>query len=514
MEKYLGIELGSTRIKAVLIDGSCAMLASGSHEWENKLEDSVWTYDLDDAVAGLQDAYRRLAEDYKNKFGEVLARLDGVGISGMMHGYLVFDENDNQLVPFRTWRNTITERAAAEITERFRFNIPQRWSAAHLYQAILNNEPHIGRIAHMTTLAGYIHWKLTGRKVIGVGDASGMFPIDSDTNNYDAGMLDIFNSLVGFKLENILPQVLNAGDNAGELTDQGAKLLDPEGALFAGAPFCPPEGDAGTGMVATNSITERTGNVSAGTSVFAMIVLEKPLSAVYTEVDMVTTPDGKPVAMVHCNSCTSDLDAWFGLLGESAAVMGAEFDKSALYTALFKKALEGDADGGGLLSYNYYSGEPITGLDGGRPLFLRNPDSALSLANFIRTLLYSTMATLKIGMDILTDKENVKLEKLLGHGGLFKTTDAGQRVMAAALNVPAAVMESAGEGGAWGIALLAAYAVKGANESLDVFLNRVFANQASSLVCPDPRDAAGFAEYMKRYKACLPVERAAVENLR
>jgi sugar (pentulose or hexulose) kinase len=436
----------------------------------------------------------------------------------MMHGHLVFDKAGNQLVPFRTWRNTITEQAAAALTEQFAFNIPQRWNIAHLYQAMLNKEPHVKDIAFLTTLAGYVHWKLTGRKALGVGDASGMFPIDSTINDYNRRMLQQFDGISagsGWKLEDILPKVLNAGEDAGALTEEGAKLLDPAGHLKAGIPLCPPEGDAGTGMVATNSVAERTGNISAGTSVFAMIVLEKALSKVYTEIDMITTPSGKPVAMVHCNNCTSDLDAWVKLFGELTELLGAKAEKPALYDALYYKALEGDADCGGLVPYNYYAGEPITGLDQGRPLFVRSPDSRFTLANFMRALLFSTMGTLKIGMDILTEKEKVRLDQLLGHGGLFKTKGAGQKLMAAALNVPVSVMESAGEGGAWGIALLAAYRKhKNEGETLEAFLTqRVFANNAGERADPDPKDVQGFAVFMSRYTAGLAVERAAVEHL-
>ncbi|GHV75236.1 ATPase [Spirochaetia bacterium] len=512
----LGIELGSTRIKAVLIGEDYATLASGGFAWENRLEDGVWTYHLDDAWSGLRAAVKELAGDYRSRYGKPLTEVGAIGISAMMHGYLAFDKDGKQLANFRTWRNTTTDQAAKLLTEKFQFNIPQRWSIAHLYQAILNKEAHVKDISYLTTLAGYVHWKLTGEKVIGVGEASGMFPIDSKTNNYNAEMVGQFDSLIGgigWKLRDILPKVLNAGTLAGVLTAEGAALLDPTGMLKAGIPLCPPEGDAGTGMVATNSVAVRTGNVSAGTSVFAMVVLEKELSQVYPEIDMVTTPAGKPVAMAHCNSCTSDLDAWVKLFGEVTETFGAKVDKGKLYDTLYEAALSGDADCGGLLSYNYYAGEPVTGLEQGRPLFVRTPDSRLSLANFMRSLLFSAMATLKLGMDILTEKEHVRLDKLLGHGGLFKTKGVGQRLMAAALQTPVAVMETAGEGGAWGIALLAAYMQqKNAGESLETFLaQKVFVKNAGKLVEPDTKDVDGFTTFIQQYTKGLAIEKAAVE---
>ncbi|MDR2418255.1 MAG: FGGY-family carbohydrate kinase [Treponema sp.] len=517
----VGIELGSTRIKAMLIDTSeprYTPIASGAYDWENRLENNVWTYHLDDVWIGIQSSFQALVSDVQRRYGTQLISTGAIGISAMMHGYLVFDKAGVQLTPFRTWRNTITEQAARALTETFRFNVPQRWSIAHLYQAMLNNEPHIPNIAFITTLAGYVHWRLTGQKSLGIGDASGMFPIDSAINDYHQGMLRQFDELTqdcGWKLKDILPTVLCAGENAGALTPEGANLLDPSGGLQADIPFCPPEGDAGTGMVATNSVKERTGNVSAGTSIFAMLVLEKPLAKVWTEVDMVTTPSGKPVAMVHCNNCTSDLDAWVKLFVELNALTGAKIEKPALYDALYYKALEGDADCGGLVSYNYYGGEPVTQMEQGRPLFVRLPDSRLTLANFMRATLFSTMATLKLGMDILTEQEQVRLDNLLGHGGLFKTKGVGQRLLAAALKVPITVMESAGEGGAWGIALLAAYMLeKGAKEPLESYLaEKVFAGNAGSRLEPDPKDEAGFTAFMKRYKAGLAIERSAVESL-
>ncbi|MDR2739248.1 MAG: FGGY-family carbohydrate kinase [Treponema sp.] len=516
----LGIELGSTRIKAVLIGEDCTTLASGGETWENRLENGLWTYRLDEAWQGLQSAVQKLSAEVQNRYGVPLTTVGAIGISGMMHGYLAFDKDGKQLAPFLTWRNTNTERSAKLLTDKFGFNIPLRWSIAQLYQAILNKEDHLKDISYLTTLAGYVHWKLTGQRVLGIGEASGMFPIDSKINNYNAGMIDQFDSLTGdlkdsWKLRDILPRVLSAGEDAGSLTAQGAVLLDPSGSFKAGIPLCPPEGDAGTGMVATNSVAERTGNISAGTSVFAMVVLEKDLSRVYPEIDMVTTPTGKPVAMVHCNNCTSDLDAWVKLFGEITEAFAAKVDKPRLYDGLYEKALEGDADCGGLLSYNYYAGEPITVLEQGRPLFTRKADSRFTLANFMRSLLFSTMATLKIGMDILTEKEHVRLDKLLGHGGLFKTKVVGQRLMAAALKTPVAVMETAGEGGAWGIALLAAYGQqKNPGELLEVFLaQKVFDKNSGELVEPDAKDMQGFSAFIQRYERGLAIEKAAVEYL-
>jgi len=516
----LGIELGSTRVKAVLIDENYAPIASGGYDWENRLENGVWTYHLDDVWKGLQESFRNLADDVQKRYGVQLAAVGAIGISAMMHGYLPFNKSGELLVPFRTWRNTITEKAAAALTGEFQFNIPQRWSIAHLYQAILNKEDHVKDIAFITTLAGYVHWKLTGQKVLGIDDASGMFPIDSTINNFNQKMFQRFTEIIkplGFSwnINDLLPKVLSAGENAGSLTAEGAKLLDPSGSLKAGIPFCPPEGDAGTGMVATNSVAERTGNVSAGTSIFAMIVMEKALSKLYTEIDMVTTPAGKPVAMVHCNNCTTDLDAWVKLFRELADLTGAKIEKPALYDALYFKALEGEADCGGLLSYNYHAGEHTTGFEQGRPLFVRSQESNFTLANFMRTLIFSTMGTLKLGMDILTEKEHIRLDNLLGHGGLFKTKGVGQRLMAGALNTPVSVMESAGEGGAWGIALLAAYMAQGQKGlPLEKFLaDKVFGDAKGDKVEPDPKDVEGFKKFMERYSAGLKIERAAVENL-
>ena len=517
----LGVEFGSTRIKAVLTDPAGNPIAQGAHDWENQLVDNIWTYDLKDVWAGLQDCYADMLRDVHERYGCDIVKLDAIGMSAMMHGYIVLDGNDRQLVPFRTWRNTITGEAAAILTEKLNFNIPQRWSIAHLYQAILNGEPHVPAIRTLTTLAGYVHWQLTGRKVVGVGEGAGMFPVDSTINDYDPRMMDIFDGLIAdkgyaWKLRDIIPQILVAGENAGCLTEAGAKLLDVSGKLQPGIPFCPPEGDAGTGMVATNSVAQRTGNVSAGTSVFAMIVLEKGLSKVYPQIDMVTTPTGKPVAMVHCNNCTSDLNAWVKLFGEFAETFGMKLDANDLYGTLYRKALEADADLGGLLAYNYFSGEHVTGFDEGRPLFARLPDSRFTLANFMRTHLYAALASLKIGMNILLDEEGVKVDQILGHGGLFKTKGVGQSIMAAAINTPVSVMETAGEGGAWGIALLAGYMVdKKDGETLEDYLaNRIFAGKLGETIAPKPEDVASFNAYIDRFVAGMPIERAAVETLK
>lgn len=517
----LGIEFGSTRIKAVLIGDDHTPIASGSHEWENQFENGIWTYSLEDVWTGLQESYRKLSNDVSEKYDTSLRSIGAIGFSGMMHGYLPLDKDGNLLVPFRTWRNTMTGQAQEELTELFQFNIPQRWSIAHLYQAILNKEPHIKDIHYLTTLAGYVHWKLTGQKVLGVGEASGMFPIDSMTNDYDEHMIGLFNQRIkvesiSWKLQDILPKVLVAGETAGALTEEGARLLDPTGQLRAGIPLCPPEGDAETGMVATNSVAERTGNVSAGTSVFAMIVLEKPLSKVYPEVDIVTTPTGKPVAMVHSNNCTTDLNAWVSLFQEFTNVLGVEINQSRLFEMLYQQALAGDADGGGLLAYNYFSGEHITHLEEGRPLFVRTPESRFTLANFMRVHLFSALGALKIGMDILFEQEQVKIDQIFGHGGFFKTKEVGQRVMAVAMNVPVSVMETAGEGGAWGMAVLASYLLhKAKDEPLEAYLsNKVFAGESGTTIAPDQRDVVGFTAFMERYKKGLSIERAAVDSLR
>ena len=517
----LGIELGSTRIKAVLIGEYHTPIASGSHEWENQYENGIWTYRLEDVWTGLRESYRNLSSEVSEKYNTPLKTLDAIGFSAMMHGYMAFDRNGDLLVPFRTWRNTITAQAAEILTDLFQFNIPQRWSIAHLYQAILNQEPHITEISHLTTLAGYVHWKLTGQKVLGVGEASGMFPIDSQTNDYDGHLLKLFNEQlkaknVSWTLQDILPKVLVAGDAGGILSEEGARRLDPRGPLLAGTKLCPPEGDAGTGMVATNSVAIRTGNVSAGTSVFAMIVLEKALSKLYPEIDMVTTPTGKPVAMVHSNNCTSDLNAWVDLFHEFTRALGVDVNEARLYEILYRQALTGDADGGGLLAYNYLSGEHITHLEEGRPLLVRTPESRFTLSNFMRVHLFSALGALKIGMDILFEQEKVKLDQLLGHGGFFKTKDVGQRIMAAAMNVPVSVMETAGEGGAWGIALLASYMLhKTGEQPLEAYLSsKVFAGENGTTIAPDPADVAGFVAFMERYKKGLVIERAAVEGLK
>lgn len=517
----LGIEFGSTRIKAVLVDDKNEPIASGAHDWENRYENNIWTYSLDDIWTGLQDSYAKMVEDVKAQYGVAVEKLGAIGFSAMMHGYMAFDENGELLVPFRTWRNTITEQASEELTKVFQFHIPQRWSIAHLYQAILNGEEHISRITFQTTLAGYIHWKLTGEKVLGVGEASGMFPIDVNTKQFNTKMIAQFDELVadkGFpwKLEEILPKVLVAGEKAGTLTEEGAKLLDVSGTLQAGIPLCPPEGDAGTGMAATNSVAVRTGNISAGTSVFAMVVLEKDLSKVYDAIDVVTTPSGDGVAMVHCNNCTSDLNAWVNLFKEFAESFGMKVDMNELFGTLYRKALEGDAECGGLLAYNYFSGEHVTGFEEGRPLFVRTPESKFNLANFMRVHLFTALGALKTGLDVLLKEEGVKLDRILGHGGLFKTKGVGQKIVAGAINAPVSVMETAGEGGAWGIALLASYMLnKEADETLEAFLeNKVFVGNAGSSIEPDAADVAGFDEFIRRYAAGLAIERAAVDSLR
>lgn len=517
----LGIEFGSTRIKAVLTDDKGLPIASGSHDWENRHVNGIWTYTLEDVWTGLQDCYSNLKKEIKENYGITLTTVGALGFSAMMHGYLAFDEKDEQLAEFRTWRNTITEQASNELSEVFQFHIPQRWSVAHLYQAILNGEEHVRDVQFFTTLSGYIHWKLTGEKVLGIGDAAGMFPIDSNTKDWDAKMLGQFDELVEeknftWKLSDLLPKVMVAGESAGVLTEEGAKLLDVEGDLEAGIMVCPPEGDAGTGMVATNSVAVRTGNVSAGTSVFAMAVLEKALSKPYEEIDMVTTPAGDPVAMVHCNNCTSDLNAWVNLFKECLESFGAEVDMNTLYGTLYNKALEGDSNCGGLLAYNYFSGEHITGFEAGRPLFVRTPDSKFNLANFMRVHLFTSLGALKTGMDILIKEEHVELDKMLGHGGLFKTKGVGQGILAAAINTPVYVMETAGEGGAWGIALLAAYTKKKEdNETLTEFLaQKVFGGEEGERMDPVASDVEGFESFMKTYTAGLPIERAAVENIK
>ena len=506
----LGIEFGSTRIKAVLLGEDHVPVASGSFEWENSLEDGIWTYSMADAVAGLQACYA----DLKKNLPETPTTFGAIGISGMMHGYLPFDKNWNQLVPFRTWRNTITGEAAEKLTDLLGFAIPQRWSIAHLYQAILNKEPHIKDLAHFTTLAGYIHFLLTGENVIGIGEASGMFPIDSKALCYNAEMLEKFDSVSGLplKLEELLPAAVPAGKNAGYLTAAGAALLDPDGDLKPGVPFAPAEGDAGTGMAATNSVRVRTGNVSAGTSDFAMIVADHDLG-VHREINMVVTPAGLPVAMVHCSNCTSDINAWVNLLSEFAEAIGAPQDKGKLFTMLFNKALEGDPDCGGLLSYNYFSGEGVTNLNEGRPVFARTPESVFTLANFMRTHLLSALATLKVGLDILSKVENVPVDKIYGHGGYFKTPGVGQRMLSAAINAPVSVMETAGEGGPYGMALLSAYMLWHCDgETLEDYLdNKVFKDAKSSTIMAEPADVEGFDKFLSVYTGAFEIERKATE---
>ena len=517
-QAVLGIELGSTRIKAVLIDTDKSPVASGSYDWENQYVNHIWTYDINEVWKGLQGCYSDLVKNVREEYGVTIKDLAAIGISAMMHGYLAFDEKDELLVPFRTWRNTITGEASEKLSELFSYHIPQRWSIAHLYQAILNGEEHVDKVRFFTTLSGYIHWMLTGRKVLGSGDAAGMFPMDIASKDYDGRMLDQFDALVadkGFpwKIRDLLPKVLVAGEDAGCLTKTGAGLLDPEGNLNAGIPMCPPEGDAGTGMTATNSVAVRTGNVSAGTSVFAMAVLEKDLTKPYEEIDLVTTPAGDLVAMVHCNNCTSDLNAWVGLFREFAESFGMDVDMNRLFGTLYNKALEGDPDCGGLLAYNYFSGEHITGFDEGRPLFVRSPESRFNLANFMRVHLYTSLGALKTGMDILLKKEHVKLDRMMGHGGLFKTKGVGQRILAGAINTPVYVMETAGEGGAWGIALLADYLVRREDgESLTDYLNnKVFHEAEGTGMDPVAEDVEGYEKFMERYAKGLAVERVAVD---
>jgi sugar (pentulose or hexulose) kinase len=517
----LGIELGSTRIKACLIDADdpSTVLAVGSHEWENEYVDRNWTYSLDAVWSGLQAAYADLVADAERRHGVRPRSYGAIGVSAMMHGYLPFDADGELLVPFRTWRNTTTGPSAAELTELFGVNIPLRWSIAHLHQAVIDTEPHVSRLAFVTTLAGYVHWRLTGRSVLGVGDASGMFPIDPATKDYDAELLTRYDARLAqhgsaLKLVDLLPEVLVAGRPAGELTAEGAALLDPSGSLRPGIPLCPPEGDAGTGMVATSSVAPRTGNVSAGTSIFAMVVLERPLSAPHEELDLVTTPAGDLVAMVHCNNGASELAGWVGLFGAFAAAAGIRLESDAVYGALFGEALSGEADAGGLLAYNHLSGEPIAGLTEGRPLIVRTPDSRLTLGNFMRAQLYGVFGTLALGMRVLAG-EGVSIEKMFAHGGLFRTAGVAQRFLAAALDAPVAVAETASEGGAWGIAVLGAYlpaAQQGVD--LDTYLReRVFGGAAFEATDPHPDDVAGFAAYLEHYRAGLAVEQTAVQTI-
>lgn len=513
----LGIEFGSTRIKAVLIGSDLVPIAAGSFEWENTLENGIWTYSLEDIWKGLRVSYRKMATEVFEKYGETLTTIGSIGFSAMMHGYMAFDKNDELLVPFRTWRNSITEEAEKQLTEIFQYNIPQRWSIAHLYQAILNKEEHVSEVRFLTTLAGYIHWQMTGQKVLGVGDASGMFPIETETKNYDQKMLKQFSDLTkgtAFKqeLNQVLPKVLLAGESAGNLTKEGAYLLDPTGTLQEGIPLCPPEGDAGTGMVATNSVRQRTGNVSAGTSAFAMIVLEEKLKQVHPEIDLVTTPVGDLVAMVHTNNCSSEINAWVNLFKEFSDALGLEISGDKLYHTLFEKVLEGTSDCGGMLSYGYYSGENITGMNEGRPLFVRTPESKFDLANFMRLHLSSAFGAMRIGMEILK-KENIKIDKLVGHGGIFKTPEVGQRILASAMEAPVTVMATAGEGGAWGIALLAAYQLE-ENLSLSDFLEqKVFARSEGVTIEPTTEDLQGYSQFIDRYEKGLSIEAEAITSL-
>ena len=512
----IGIELGSTRIKAVLIDENHQVLASGAYSWQNSLENGVWIYPLEAAVAGVRACYGQLRDQFEAKYGQKLRRVAAIGISGMMHGYLVLDRDGRQLAPFRTWRNTITAQAAEALTELFKFNIPQRWSIAHLYQAILNNESHIPDIARLTTLSGYIHNLLTGKWVTGVGEASGMFPYDEETKGFDPVRVAQFNRLIQdrnlpWSLLDIMPQIIQCDTQAGCLTEAGAALLDETGTLEAGIPMCPPEGDAGTGMVATNAVAPRTGSVSAGTSSFALLVLDKPMKGYYTEIDVACTPAGKTVAMAHTNTCTSEIDAWVNLIADAARTMGWPVDMNTLYPTLFQKALEGKPDCDGIIAFNYFAGEPMSGTETGRPMVVRLPESKMSVANFMRSQLYGAIATLKLGMDMLAEKEQVETDRLMGHGGFFKTPGIGQQVLADALNVPITTMETAGEGGPWGMALLAAYMQRHeAGEKLEDYLqNKVFATAKGSCLQPDPEGVSGFASYMIRYKAALEAQKAA-----
>ena len=514
----LGIELGSTRIKAVLIDEQNLPIAQGDYQWENQLVDGLWTYSINTIWTGLQACYADLRQNVLKEYGCEIESLAAIGFSAMMHGYMAFDEQEQILVPFRTWRNTNTGKAAAELSQLFNYNIPLRWSISHLYQCILDDNEHVKRIKYLTTLAGYVHWQLTGEFVLGVGDASGMIPVDPTTKTYDATMVEKFNKLIApkgypWQLQQILPRVLVAGQNAGCLTAEGAKRLDMSGHLQAGIPFCPPEGDAGTGMVATNAVKPRTGNISAGTSSFSMIVLEKPLSKPYEVIDMVTTPDGNLVAMVHCNNCTSDINAWVGLFKEFQQLMGIPVDMNELYGKLFNEALKSDADCGGLMAYNYVSGEPVTGLSEGRPMFVRSANDRFTLANFMRAHLYGAIGVLKIGNDILLKEENIQIDRITGHGGYFKTPGVGQRMLAAALNTPISVMDTAGEGGSWGIALLAAFEVRNEQKLLleDYLDQVVFAGNQGTSITPTSEDVAGFEKYIENYRQCLPIEQAAVQ---
>ena len=504
----LGIEIGSTNIKSVLLDGSHAIVAQGSYTWENKLIDGVWTYDLDDVWVGLQASYKNLKSKYEKKLGK-LDKIHNIGISAMMHGYLVFDKNDNQLYPFKTWRNTDTGPASERLSELFNFNIPLRWSIAHLYQAILNDEPHVKDIAYITTLAGYVHWKLTGEKTLGIGDASGMFPIDPKTKNYNQSMLEDFHNLAGtpWNISDILPAIKVAGQYAGTLTEKGIKLLDVNADLQPGSIFCPPEGDAGTGMVATNSIKKKTGNISAGTSVFAMIVLEKELSKTYKDVDIVTTPSGDNVAMIHVNNCTSEINEWVNIFNDFLAAIGGTVSKEQLYEILFKEALKGDADAGGILAYGYLSGEHITKVEHGRPMLIRRPDARLDLSNLMRAQLYSAFATLHIGMKVLIEQEKVDIDTIVAHGGIFKTKGVADYILANALNTEVYTMETASEGGAWGIAVLASYLNASSDQNLEDYLEKeIFGSVPYTKAYPTKHDTQGFNQFVNLYENSMPLQ--------
>lgn len=516
----LGIEFGSTRIKAVLIDDTYTTIAAGDYGWASHLEDGLWSYSQEEIWTGLQTAYAALAEDVENAYGEKLTRVGRIGFSAMMHGYLAFDKNGELLVPFRTWQNTNTSEAHEKLSELFQYNIPERWSIAHLYQAVLNDEEHIGKVDFFTTLAGYVHWKLTGKKVLGVGDASGMFPIDPTTHTYETEFIEKFNAIPEvaaqpWKLVDLLPEPLVAGTPAGTLTEEGAKLLDPAGTLQPGITFAPPEGDAGTGMVATNSVRVRTGNVSAGTSIFAMVVLEHKLERLHPEVDLVTTPAGDLAGMSHANNFTSDLNAWVGLFGQFAAAIGTPVDAGTLYGTLFRAAIADDVDSncGGLINYPFRSGEFLAGLPEGRPLFARGPEARMSLGNFMRAQLFSAFSPVKIGMDVMTKDEGVAVDSLVGHGGIFTTPKVAQKILAAAFDTPIKVMSTAAEGGAWGMAVLADY-LWHADQPLDEFLDaRVFADAASTTENPDENDVAGFEEFFDRFRKGLPIEHVAIESI-
>lgn len=515
----LGIELGSTRIKAVLINTHYETVSSGSYTWENKFENGVWTYPLSQVWEGIQSAYAKIQADVQSRYHASLTKISSIGVSAMMHGYLPFDKDDQLLVPFRTWRNNITGQAADELTKVFDFNIPQRWSIAHLYQAILNDEPHVKDVTFITTLAGYVHWQLSGRKVLGIGDASGVFPIDSQQLDYNQDFLDKFSSLekvqkYPWNIADLLPEVIVAGHNAGQLTDFGAKLLDPTGKLQAGSLMAPPEGDAGTGMVGTNSVRKRTGNISVGTSAFSMNVLDAPLKKLHRDIDIVTTPTGDPVAMVHVNNCSSDINAWVGLFREFAKAIGAKLDTNKLYETLFDATVKSDPDAGGLTNYSYLSGENITKIDAGRPLFIRTPNAKMNLANFFLTQLYAAFAPLKIGMDILLNEEHVQTDVMIAQGGLFGTPVIGQQILANALNIPITIMNTASEGGPWGMAVLAKYAETGAKQPLADFLDEeVFNDPESMTLTPEPDGVKGYQKFIKRYQAGLPVESLAGQDI-